>query len=148
MKYGLICAAAVCAVFFIGCGGKEPAETYRFNIPEEEYNALRDIYESTDGSHWAANENWLDAEDCGTWRGVTVVDGSVVKIELDENNLTGGLPESVANLKNLRELDFRNNKLTSLPDALGSAENLREINVSHNELTELDLSHNLNLSAS
>jgi Leucine-rich repeat (LRR) protein len=54
----------------------------------------------------------------------------------DNERLTE-LPESLAQLTQLQELDFSNNQLTALPDWLGQLTQLQSLNLSDNQLTAL-----------
>ena len=58
------------------------------------------------------------------------------ELDLSDNQLTT-LPEAIAQLSNLRELDLSDNQLTTLPEAIAQLSNLRELDLSDNQLTTL-----------
>ena len=79
--------------------------------------ALIALYEATDGANWTHNDNWLTDKPLSTWYGVTADRiGRVKALSLDNNNLTGPLPDPSA-LINLTYLTLGYNNLTGpLPD--------------------------------
>lgn len=95
-------------------------------IPETERNALIELYQMTNGQSWTRNDNWLGepgTED--TWYGVVVENDTVRSIKLEENNLTGTLPASIADLTSLYALSLYENNLSgNIPPAIGSLKNL------------------------
>ena len=60
------------------------------------------------------------------WRGVTMENGRVVKLELTEVGLTGAVPAEVGRLGALRVLWLSFNKLTSVPAEIGQLTSLRK----------------------
>jgi hypothetical protein len=94
------------------------------HIPMEERMALEALYRSTDGDHWTHHGGWLGPE--GTeckWHGITCATPNepayVTHIELSENNLSGDLPEALAGLDHLEEINIVLNHLSGkLPDTL------------------------------
>jgi len=71
------------------------------------------------------------------WRGVTMENGRVVKLELTEVGLTGAVPAEVGRLGALRVLWLSFNKLTSVPAEIGQLTSLRKLILSENQLTSL-----------
>jgi hypothetical protein len=71
------------------------------------------------------------------WRGVTMVDGRVVKLELTEMGLTGAVPVVIGQLTSLRELYLGGNKLTSVPPEIGQLTSLKELHLWRNQLTSV-----------
>lgn len=70
-------------------------------LPEDQYTALTDLYQATDGESWTENSGWLSGDPCeDSWYGVVCdnQDASVIGLLLRNNNLDGTLPESSANL--------------------------------------------------
>lgn len=87
-------------------------------LPTEERQALINLYHSTDGQNWKKKDGWLgnSGTECD-WFGISCTvreDGSpsVWGIELEENNLTGSLPESLNRFDRLESLFLQGNKLT------------------------------------
>lgn len=53
---------------------------------------LMQLFRATSGSSWENSAGWGTARPLGEWYGVTVDDeGRVVKLDLQDNNLDGGL---------------------------------------------------------
>jgi len=104
-------------------GFESPSEDGQ-HIPTEERMALEALYNSTDGDHWTHHGGWLGPE--GTeckWHGITCATpgepAHVTHIELSENNLSGVLPEALAGLDHLEEINIVLNHLSGkLPDTL------------------------------
>lgn len=80
-------------------------------IPEDQCLALVKIYESTAGADWTVSTNWLESEDPCNWHGVSCLNGTVVALDLFNNNLTGELPLDIGALPDLETLTVNNNPL-------------------------------------
>ena len=131
----------------------------------KEREALTEFYYETNGPSWTNNKGWLG--EAGTecnWHGVVCDEygSNIVEINLENNNLTGPIPESIFNLnylKNLilsnnqlfiqndafenfilsplfKKLDLSNNRLSIIPDSFGNI-SLNDLNLSNNRLTTL-----------
>jgi hypothetical protein len=62
-------------------------------LPADE---LQNLYLATNGSNWTNNTNWLSGDPCGNaWFGLTCENGTVVEIDLTDNNLEGTLPPTL-----------------------------------------------------
>ena len=59
------------------------------------------------------------------WEGVTIENGRVVKLVLEEFGLTGAMPAEIGRLSALRELILDYNQLTSVPAEIGQLTSLR-----------------------
>lgn len=81
-------------------------------VPEEQCLALVALYTSTGGTDWTVNTNWLESEDPCNWHGVSCVSGSVIALDLYDNNLTGLLPLEIGSFPDLETLTLNNNPLT------------------------------------
>ncbi len=118
--------------------------------------ALEAFYRATGGADWANSLSWLKTrpvfshflgrhfpEDVPLerWYGVVmdrVVNGDdqVAWLDLTHNGLSGGIPEVLGDLTNLRKLILPSNELDGLiPAALGNLTNLRTLNLSSNRLS-------------
>lgn len=121
--------------------------TFSFGtIPETERAALIDLYNSTNGNNWTNNSGWktrpLHTDGFampgteGDWKGITVTEGHVTKIEMGSNNLDGSITPFLKNLNNLKYLQLYLNTLTgSIPPELGELKSLEEIWLNNNQLT-------------
>ena len=105
-------------------------------IAEEEYNALVEFYNSTNGTSWNDNTNWLSDQNVNEWYGITVVDGHVNAINLSDNNLSGTIPTGIGVFSNLVSLNLDHNSITGeIPLEIGNLTNLGELNLWINKLT-------------
>ena len=86
-------------------------------ISTVECESLLELYHSTNGAHWKNNGRWnVTNTPCG-WYGVSCENGGVTKIRLDENQLTGAIPDFSA-LPNLEYFSFSGNQLTLMCNAV------------------------------
>ncbi|MBQ7525784.1 MAG: hypothetical protein IJT09_05050, partial [Abditibacteriota bacterium] len=102
-------------------------------VPAAEYNALRDLYEATDGDNWTNNTGWLKTR-VDHWYGVTVTDGHVTALSLPANKLRGEVPDSFANLTYLTEFAGQRNTLTRMPADLSALTGLKKLTLAGNAL--------------
>ena len=102
-----------------------------------EYYILAEFYNSTNGLEWFNDTNWLSDEPLNTWYGITTnVDGEVVNLVLQGNNLQGQIPPELEQLHNLKVLNLESNRMTGpIPPELGQLRNLEELRISANRLT-------------
>jgi Leucine-rich repeat (LRR) protein len=109
-------------------------------IPDTERQELIDLYNSTNGDNWANHSNWLGepGTECN-WFGIECNEEKthVVKIVLEENNLSGEVSPSIENLTHLTALYLNSNNLTGLPPEIGNLSNLNEISLCNNGLTSI-----------
>lgn len=97
-------------------------------IPEKEKNALLSLYNQLDGANWKGSYSWNITESPSSWKGVTIEQGHVIKIQLNGARLKGELPASIADLTELRELWLSSNRLSgALPDALFTHKKLQTL---------------------
>ena len=95
------------------------------------------LYHSTGGANWDDNTNWLSDRPIGEWHGVTTnSNGRIIRLALQDNNLTGTLPAEFGGLSNLTDLVLYNNHLTGeIPPELGGLLNLTALSLYANQLT-------------
>jgi Leucine-rich repeat (LRR) protein len=72
-------------------------------IPTSDSLALVALYDSTNGDFWNDNANWKTGSP-DTWFGVTVTNGRVTEINLQNNGLQGTLPPQIGDLDSLEIL--------------------------------------------
>jgi Leucine-rich repeat (LRR) protein len=119
------------------------------NLPSAEFNALYDLYTATNGPFWNYrpsnttvpwNFSTPDANPCAdSWQGVTcscVIECNVRALVLNAHNLTGPLPDSFSNLKDLENIDMSYNSMRSqLPESLGTMYKLKTLDMRQNLFT-------------
>ncbi|MBK7096258.1 MAG: cadherin domain-containing protein [Saprospiraceae bacterium] len=112
-------------------------------VSEEEFQALKALYNSTGGNNWKNKTGWENINTTATknnvtsnWYGLKVSNGHVDEISLGANNLVGNIPAQISGLKWLKSLDMYNNKLEgTFPSAIGELTSLIGITISSNLLT-------------
>ncbi|CAB1115505.1 unnamed protein product [Ectocarpus sp. CCAP 1310/34] len=99
--------------------------------------ALVSLFRSTGGAGWIRRDNWDTDADLATWNGVNVnVQGRVVNLDLQYNNLQGSIPPELGKLAALRALDLHGNQLIGrIPKELGGLTELKKVTFYHNNLT-------------
>jgi len=96
--------------------------------------ALVALYDSTNGDNWTNNTNWKSGP-VSTWYGVTVTNGRVTELDLDNNNLVGIIPTSIGNLDSLTRLKLNWNALTgAIPPEIGNLSSLINLDLGDNQL--------------
>lgn len=109
----------------------------------DDWNALKQLYTSTNGDMWTNNANWdllkQDSipEGCSLrgLHGVTFnASGRVTGLNLYNNNLTGTLPAAIGDFTNLKYLDFGFNLLTdTIPTQISNLSNLEILFLDSNQ---------------
>ncbi|MDZ8092405.1 MAG: COR domain-containing protein, partial [Nostoc sp. DedQUE05] len=61
---------------------------------------------------------------------------NLTNLDLDGNQITQ-IPEAIANLINLTNLDLRSNQITQIPEAIAKLTNLRELILNSNQITQI-----------
>lgn len=98
--------------------------------------ALVDLYNSTNGTSWKNNTNWLTKQPLSTWFGVTVVAGRITVITLQSNSLRGNLPSSFGDLSQLTIAHFEQDSiLGSIPATIGKLTNIQMLAFSGNKIS-------------
>ena len=97
---------------------------------------LEALYEVTGGINWNESTNWLTDAPLGDWYGVdTDASGRVVRLHLDDNGLSGSIPNELANLANLERLHLIRNELVGpIPSEIGNLAKLEVLWLAHNTL--------------
>jgi leucine-rich repeat protein SHOC2 len=85
----------------------------------------------------ALQDRWPEAARPEDWAGVTIENGRVVNLSLEEFGLTGAVPAEIGRLSALMTLDLNYNQLTSLPAEIGQLTALRVLDLRYNQLTSL-----------
>ena len=94
------------------------------------------LYNSTDGSNWTRNDNWLSERPLDEWFGVsTGRNDHVVGLSLRGNNLVGEIPSELGNLSGLTLLFLSHNRLSgAIPPELGNLSSLEALDLWANQL--------------
>jgi len=100
---------------------------------DAERKIIDELYDSCGGKYWYGGDN---SDHCA-WEYVTCNDDRTIQIlNLNEEEMTGTIPDSIGNLLGLEKLWFMNNELSgSILDSIGSLTNLQELYLNHNELS-------------
>lgn len=100
--------------------------------------ALVAIYNSTDGPNWYYSNNWLTGR-VSSWQNVDVINGRVLHLNLNDNNLKGTIPAEVGNLTYMTNLSISGNyKLGgTIPSSIGQLTSLLNLSFGANSLTGL-----------
>ncbi|MEM9859840.1 MAG: leucine-rich repeat domain-containing protein, partial [Bacteroidota bacterium] len=118
----------------------------------DEIQALRDLYESTNGDNWTSQTDSDPANDwprtvaewdgitsidqASNWHGVTITNSDVFYLTLHNNVLSGSLPSSLGDLKSLERLFLQDNDLSGIiPETLGDLSLLKLLQLYDNQLT-------------
>ena len=82
-------------------------------------------------------DEWPEDEQPEDWKGVTIENGRVVKLKLENFGLTGAVPADIGQLTSLTKLNLNRNQLTSLPAELGQLTSLTRLDLFGNQLTSV-----------
>jgi Leucine-rich repeat (LRR) protein len=146
-----------------GCDTEAEVQTSCDNGPppcdHPDYEALIDLYNSTNGDYWINNNGWQDGsngDNCApcTWFGIICnSDDRVTEIVLEENSLSGSIPNNIGDFPFLRVLNLRSNNIFgSIPNSIGNLDLLEVLYLYLNSLTGIipnnigDLSNLTNMS--
>jgi hypothetical protein len=111
-------------------------------IPETECHSLLEIYETTNGTKWKNQKNWLKTKQLCQWAGVTCVNNHVVTLKLDKNQLLGTVP-NLSGLTALKVLNLSRNELSGAFPSFNALLELEVLSLGNNKLNGRlpDLSH-------
>jgi len=115
----------------------------------DDWNALKALYENTDGDNWSNNSGWEEVTgDAPTascnleiFVGVTLDEnGRVRDLKLRNKIRSGSIPPEIGNLTNLRKLDLSNSRLSTnglsgvIPKEIGNLGNLFDLYLQNNQI--------------
>lgn len=111
-------------------------------VSQEEFDALKAIYESTNGSGWKNKNGWKNIsiatkDDVDkTWTGLSIANNHVYMMALSQNKLSGKLPAEIGNFPQLRYLFLSGNSLSdTIPAEIGNLSSLQVLNLDQNEFS-------------
>ena len=98
---------------------------------------LEALYDATGGPSWTDSTNWKTDAPLGEWHGVTTdADGSVTRLNLESNELSGPIPPDLAGLAKLQELQLYGNALSGpIPPELAGLAELQLLGLGRNALS-------------
>ncbi len=103
-------------------------------IPTAECEALRDLYDFTNGSNWTNKSNWLQTDTPCSWFGVTCANGRLLRLDLPNNQLDGTLPSTVDAFANMQYFDLSRNHISgAIPPQLGNLPKLLYLHLAYNQ---------------
>jgi Leucine-rich repeat (LRR) protein len=127
MKKTIIISFALC-IFILNAGFSQ--------IDEQDSLALVAFYNSTGGSEWTINDNWLTGAPVSSWYGVTVSGNRVEQLDLYENNLVGTLPAAMGALTALERLYLPSNFISGeITPEIGQCTLLHSLDLYVNEIS-------------
>lgn len=115
----------------------QPITVFLNPAEHPDFEALELLYNSTSGWSWLNNDNWLNTnEPISTWHGITEENGRVTRIDLNNNQLIGSLPDEIGNIEFLDYLDIRGNFISgNLPNTIGNLQNVTWLDFRFNQLS-------------
>lgn len=110
----------------------------------DDWNALKDLYNATDGDNWFNNTNWdilslkKQPFNCNlaSLFGIQInLNGRVSEVNLYNNNLSGILPGSIGNITGLERLFLGYDAISgNIPPEIGNLNNLYVLSLSDTQL--------------
>lgn len=126
------------AILMVVCGIHIPlgAQT-QDPIPQEEKQALVDLFNATDGPNWNKYRRWDLSADVTKWKGVKIKDGHVIELNLSGFKLRGAIPASISKLTHVENLFLQNNQISGpLPQELFTLPNVKLLYMSNQRTPE------------
>jgi len=108
-------------------------------IPVSECQALVSLYASTNGANWNNHYGWLASNTPCAWFGVSCSTQHVSVLALADNRLNGTLPEGLSLLTSLQELHLDGNSLSGpIPLSYKNLKQLKTFSFNNTQLCEPD----------
>lgn len=108
-------------------------------ILQTECEALVALYNSTNGTQWHIETDWLKTSTPCSWLGIICFRDSVIFLRLRAFGLSGSIPPELGNLSNLAKLELANNQLSgTLPATLCTLPLVLGANFDYNLLAASD----------
>ena len=115
------------------------SRTSQGQVLEQDSLALVAFYHATGGDHWTDNTNWLKpGQNVSTWVGIGLtLDGTRVEtIALDNNNLSGEIPEEIGDLYGLIFLGVTSTHMSgTIPASINNIDKLVNLVLYNNDYT-------------
>jgi len=105
----------------------------------EQRYGLTTLYFSTDGVNWTNQTEWLTSTFECTWEGITCAEsGAALNLNLEQNNLSGPLPNEISTLFALETFEVFGNSLTGpIVAGVGNMTSLLLFDIEENFFTGL-----------
>jgi len=107
--------------------------------PANQVQFLNQFFTATNGNSWISNTGWTAGGDpcADSWVGIKCdTNGNIIQLELNNNGLSGTLPQDWSVMNTLQVFELSNNKIGGvLPVSIFSIAPLVRLELSENELT-------------
>lgn len=113
------------------------------DVSQSEKEALKALYDSTNGSKWTTKTGWdfstpvtsWNSTTKAGWYGIVVENGKIIDLSFSTNNLVGFIPPEIGQLKYLKRLSLTYAQLTGpIPEEIGQLVNLEILGLISNKL--------------
>ncbi len=113
------------------------------NLLEQDSLALVALFNALDGSNWSKRTNWLNGP-VSDWYGISVQNGRVEELLLNNNNLEGELPPEIGALDAVLYLKLNDNKISgSVPQEILNMSALVDLHLQNNQIEDIPDLHGL-----
>jgi len=105
----------------------------------QQLDALEALYMSLDGPDWKNSDGWLENDSFCSWYGIECDDVGehVTSLMLDENGLSGDVPEEIFSLTSLTHIRMKMNDITFDFDGIEQLSKLETLYLSETKITSL-----------
>ncbi len=111
-----------------------PVHIATLEIPQVECETLEELWTDTNGANWDYDSNWDTLNKAKFWHGISVTAGNVTRLDLEDNDLAGTIP-NLNGLTSLMYLFLQDNQLTGTIPDLNSLTSLERLDLTDNQLT-------------
>ena len=119
--------------------GAKQCDSNGAGTEDSELDILSAFFYSTNGNDWKDKTDWTVSNDHCSWFGIECNGaGSVTRITLPDNELTGTPDTSIFQLPSLRELVLSGNSITFSFGGISNAQSLLTLNLSKTGLTSVE----------
>jgi len=112
-------------------------------VSEQEFQALKALYNATDGDNWTKRNGWETINTTATkdsvtrdWDGILILEeGHIRMLELYKANISGSLPPEIGGLAWLEKLRLGSNKIKGpIPAEIVNMNKLKVLNLAYNPI--------------
>ena len=98
--------------------------------------AMIALYTSTNGDYWNNNTNWMKGDPCDNqWYGLYCINGRVLQINIVFNNMSGPLPDKLAQADRLQVVRLYSNRITgTIPPEILQMQWLQILDLNYNQI--------------